>query len=201
MENEIVSRATRLFLEHGYKTVTMDDIAMDLNISKKTIYVYFSSKPQLIERSLQLTNNQYVEQIITANNEKSGAISELVYAHKNVKQTMDIDSSISSYQLQKYYPKIFLKQKNIYKKKFLKLIKDNLLRGIREEVYRSDLDLEFVARFHLASYTTRDDQDYFPPSQFSHSYLVDKHLEHYMRSICTTLGLDQYFYFKKLLLE
>lgn len=201
MENEIISKATRLFLEHGYKTVTMDDIATELNISKKTIYVYFSSKPQLIEKSLQFINTQYLEQVVIANSKKSGAIPEILYAVSNIKDTFEMVSSVSNYQLQKYYPKIALKQKNVYKKKFLKMIIDNLNRGIKEQVYRPDTDIEYIARFHLASYLTRDDQDYFPPSEFSHEYLRNKHIEYYMRSVCNEKGLEQYFHYRNILFE
>lgn len=192
MENEILAKATKLFLENGYKTVTMDDIASELNISKKTIYVYFSSKPQLIEKALQLINGQYLEQLIMANSKKSGAIAEILYANSSIKDTFEIDSSVAMYQLHKYYPKIALKQKSVYKKKFLKIIIDNLKRGIKEGVYRPDIDVDYIARFHLASHNAKHDQDFFPPKDFDVDYLREQHLEFYMRSICTNEGLKQF---------
>ena len=48
MKETIINKATSLFLTLGFKSVTMDDIANDLGMSKKTIYTYFDNKISLV---------------------------------------------------------------------------------------------------------------------------------------------------------
>ena len=49
MKEKIINKASELFLTLGFKSVTMDDIANELGISKKTIYVHFPNKTDLVE--------------------------------------------------------------------------------------------------------------------------------------------------------
>lgn len=60
MKKKIITKATELFLSIGFKSVTMDDLAQSMGISKKTIYQYFENKNQLISsctESFQKKNN------------------------------------------------------------------------------------------------------------------------------------------------
>lgn len=192
MESEILLKATEMFLSQGYKTVTMDDIASELSISKKTIYQHYSSKPELIEKSLAYLNQKFLEQLEQTLAKNHNAIEEIVFSHQNIEKIFAIDSSTSLHQLRKYYPKVSQKQKTFHRKKYLRIMENNLHKGIKEGVYRSDIDLEYVARFHLASFVAVDDAEYFPPAEFDHQDIHNLHLEHHIRSIATEKGLQQF---------
>ena len=49
LEKSIVVTSTELFLTLGFKSVTMDDIAEEMKISKKTIYMFFANKEALVQ--------------------------------------------------------------------------------------------------------------------------------------------------------
>ncbi|MDR2222041.1 MAG: TetR/AcrR family transcriptional regulator [Flavobacteriaceae bacterium] len=193
METQILDKATEMFMAQGFKTVTMDDIANDLSISKKTIYQHFASKPDLIEKCLAHINSIFLKQLEESLSKNEEAIPEMFRAYTDINKIFVIDCSSSFYQLSKYYPKIAQKQKAFHQKKYVKLIEKNLKKGIKEGVYRSDLDVEFVARFYIASYTTIEDLDFFPKNMYTHLEVHAMHSEYHFRSIATEKGLKKYY--------
>ncbi|MDM1395738.1 TetR/AcrR family transcriptional regulator [Myroides odoratimimus] len=189
METQILEKATQMFLSQGFKTVTMDDIAAELSISKKTIYQHYASKPELIEKALASINAKFLITLEQTLKEGREAIPEILAAHDDINQTFLIDSSACFYQLTKYYPKLAQKQKIFHEKKYVRLIEQNLEKGIKEGVYRSEIDIDYVARFHIASLVAIEDLDYFPDSDYSHLEIHALHLEYHIRSIATEKGL------------
>lgn len=192
METQILEKATEMFLTKGFKAVTMDDIATELGISKKTIYQHFASKPELIEKALAEINNKFLNQLETTLKRDEEAIPELLAAYNDINDIFLIDSSGCFYQLTKYYPKLAQKQKKYHEKKYVKHIERNLEKGIREGVYRPEVDVEYVARFYIASLVAIEDLDYFPESEYSHSEVHCLHLEYHIRSIATEKGVKIY---------
>ncbi|MEC4112788.1 TetR/AcrR family transcriptional regulator [Myroides pelagicus] len=197
MDKKILEKATELFLKQGFKTVTMDDIANDLAISKKTIYQHYSSKPELIEKSLASINANFLKLLETTLSLNQEAIPELLNAHKKINDLLLVDSTGCFYQLSKYYPKLAHKQKVFHEKKYVKLIEANIIKGITEGVYRADIDIDFISRFHIASLIAVEDLDYFPESEYAYSELHALHLEYFIRSIATEEGRALFLKLKK----
>ncbi|WP_267739823.1 TetR/AcrR family transcriptional regulator [Myroides injenensis] len=189
METTILEKATGMFLKQGYKTVTMDDISSELNISKRTLYEYYSSKSELIEKSLTYVNKQFLNQLESIIALKQDALQEMFSLHHDTQKIFEIDSSAAAYELHKYYPKLGNKQKKYYKKKYVALIKKNLEKGIKEGVYRSDFDVDFVSVFMIVSFSAINDLDYFPESEYEHNDKRDLHLEYHLRSIISPKGM------------
>lgn len=192
MEQAILEKSTTLFMEKGFKTITMDDIANELTISKKTIYQFYPSKTDLIEKSLNFINLKLANELKISISKKKKAIQELIETKEMIKSLLNLETSNHNYQLQKYYPKLAQKQKSIYKKRYAKLLEGNLKKGIKEGVFREDIDIEFYARFHIASASIIDDADFFPMDDFEYNYLQNIHLENLIRMIGTEKGLNQY---------
>jgi AcrR family transcriptional regulator len=194
METQILLKATELFLERGFKTVTMDDIASALSISKKTIYQHYASKPELIEKSLTRMNTLILEQLEFTVKKGYPAIQELFEAHQNIHKALDININASSplHELTKYYPKIDQKQKKFYQKKVVHFVETNLEKGMREGVFRSNLDIDFLARFFIASNFILEDLDFFPAKQFDSQLLDELQMKYYMRAIATEKGLKEF---------
>lgn len=192
METQILEKATKMFLAKGFKSITMDDIAGELSISKKTIYQHFASKPELIEKCLAYVNTQFLQRIEATISKNQNAIPEILDAHLDIHTVFSIDSSASFYQLTKYYPKLAQKQKIYHEKKYTILIENNLEKGIQEGVYRKDIDVDYLARFHLASLVAIEDLDYFPETDYPHAEVHAMHLEYHIRSIATEKGLSQF---------
>lgn len=190
MDNQIIDKASKLFLTQGYKTVTMDIIANELGISKKTIYQHYSSKPELIEKSCLYVNQKFLDQVVMTVSNEIGAIQQLIAAHRDIDTTFMMDKNTVVCELLKYYPDIAEKQKNFQEKEFVRILENNIIAGIEQGVYRPDLDVKFMSRFYIATFMTIEDQTFFPIALFSQATKQGLHLEHYIRSIATASGLE-----------
>ncbi|SNR23843.1 TetR/AcrR family transcriptional regulator [Flavobacterium sp. ov086] len=149
MKEKIIAKASELFLKLGFKSVTMDDIAGEMCISKKTIYKYFCNKEVLIEESTSTVHRQVHEVIDTIVAKGYNAIHEnfeIRESFQNMFQN-NIDTS-PLYQLKKHYPEIYhnlmtheMDQCNHY-------FKDNILKGMNEGLYRKDLNIDIYVKFY-----------------------------------------------------
>lgn len=197
MEDLILEKATQLFLSRGFKTVTMDELATELAISKKTIYQHYSSKPELIEKCLAAINIMILDALKEAIKQNKTAIEEIIAASNSVAKICEMNTFDSLYQLKRYYPKIEQKQRAMHRKNYISIIEQNLLKGIKEGVYKADIDIEFVARLHIISMTSLHDHDYYDPKKFNHQELHDLYQLHHMRAITTEKGMKQFMELNK----
>ena len=76
MKEQIISKSKDMFLKLGFKSVTMDDIASEMGISKKTIYKYFSNKDDLIENTIELAHKEVQEIIAIIDEQGFNAIED-----------------------------------------------------------------------------------------------------------------------------
>ena len=145
----VLLHAHDLFMQYGLKSVSMDDIASKLGISKKTIYLYFEDKEQLVAEVVKYItqNNQDVCDADSANSED--AIHEIFLAMIQMSKLFQTMNPSILFDLHKYYPKAFnhfLVHKNEY---IYNKIKNNLIKGINENLYRDDLDLEIITKLRV----------------------------------------------------
>jgi len=188
MKEEILHRATELFLNLGFKSVTMDDLANEMGISKKTIYSHFENKTKLVEDSTMymfgiISNG--IDYIISL---KKNPIEELYEIKKFVMLHLKDEKSSPSYQLQKYYPKLHRAMRNRHFEVMQDCVVDNVKRGIEIGIYRKNLDIEFVAHIYFSGVTSVKDGDIFPQSKFPMKQLMDNYLEYHLRGIVTPEG-------------
>lgn len=148
MKNKIISKATDLFLKLGFKSVSMDNIACEMAISKKTIYKYFKTKELLIEESTITVHKAVHESIETIVAKNYNAIEENFEIRKMFKEMYKVANSSPIYQLKKHYPDIYcaLLSKEVHECK--KLFQQNIVKGIQEGVYRKDFDVELYVSFY-----------------------------------------------------
>ena len=147
----IRQQAHALFMQYGLRSVSMDDIANSMGMSKKTIYQYFTDKDQLVDEvvSLKINQNQLICDCDRSRAEN--AIHEIFLAMDLVTQMFRSMNPSLLFDMQKYYPKAFgkfLEHKNNY---LYNVIKTNLHTGIKEELYRPDLKIDVLSRFRVES--------------------------------------------------
>jgi AcrR family transcriptional regulator len=147
----IFQQAHLLFMQYGLKSVSMDDIANKIGISKKTIYQFYADKEALVAQVVKqiTTNNQLQCDNDICNSEN--AIHEIILAMDQMSKLFETMNPSILFDLQKYYQqafKIFLTHKNEY---VYGKIKENINRGIKEDLYRDDLNVEIVSRYRLES--------------------------------------------------
>ncbi|MEO7522953.1 MAG: TetR/AcrR family transcriptional regulator [Ferruginibacter sp.] len=147
--SRIRQKAHDLFMQYGLRSVSMDDIANSLGISKKTIYIYYADKDELVNAVVGtiIKKNQDICEFDKKNAEN--AVHEIFLAIDLVKEIFHSMNPSLMFDMQKYYPgsfKIFSEHKNQY---LFGLIRENLMRGVREELYRPEIDVDVLARFRV----------------------------------------------------
>ena len=189
MKDKILQKSADMFLNLGFKSVTMDDIAANLGMSKKTIYSHFSTKKKLVEASTFYVLEKVNETICSIIDANYDPIEETFTIKSMINNLLKNEKSSPSYQLQKYYPKIF-KQVNEQQFETVKsCIVENLKRGIVDGYYRKDIDIEMITRFYFSGNINLTNQDLFPIDQYEMSALKDTFLDYHLRAIATEKGL------------
>ncbi len=188
MKEEILEKATDMFLNLGFKSVTMDDLANEMGISKKTIYTHYDNKTKLIEDStfhLFCGVSKGIDYICSL---EKNPIEEIYEIKKFLMLHLKGEKSSPQYQLQKYYPKI---HENIKQKQFEMMqdrVLDNIKRGMEQGIYRENLNIDFVSRIYFFGVTSIKDHNLFPKEKFTAESLMDNYLEYHLRGIVTPKG-------------
>lgn len=163
---EILERASAVYLKYGIKTVTMDDLARELGISKKTIYKFFDDKNDLICSIIELKVQMDAAICVNCMQNSENAIDDLFNLSKLVIEHFSNINPAVFYDLRKYHPDawdIMEKHKWDF---LLSLIKDNVERGKRENIYREELQPEIVAKLYVAASDAVLNSKIFPWPEF-----------------------------------
>lgn len=146
---EIAEKVCKLFREFGIKSVTMDDIARHLSISKKTLYEYFTDKGDLVRGVMESIARNKAIDLSVPQKKKANAIEELFYYY-NVQVQMIKDHKPSFiYDLKKYYYDLFEEFQEVKRQRILDSVRENLIKGKKEGLYRDDVDESVIARLNL----------------------------------------------------
>lgn len=189
MKNKIIQKATSLFLKLGFKSVTMDDIADEMGISKKTIYIHFKNKTALVKQCTFSVMDRIDSGIDNICALDQNPIDELFEIKKFIMQQLENEQSSPQHQLEKYYPEI---SKALHQNQFDKMMEctqRNIVKGIEEGLYRKNLDPDFIGRLYFVGITGIRNQKIFSIKKFSTKYLTDEFLEYHLRGIVTEEGL------------
>lgn len=190
MKEKILQTAAEMFLNFGFKSVTMDDIAEKIGISKKTIYTHFSNKTKLVEETtygMFLCITTGIDAICELD---YNPIEELFQIKKFVLENLKDEKSSPQYQLQKYYPKI---HNTLQKKQFDVMqgcVSDNLKKGVDGAYFRDGIDIQFITRVYFKGMVGIKDIETFPTEMFSMNYLLQNYLEYHVRGIATEKGIQ-----------
>ncbi|HLV13561.1 MAG TPA: TetR/AcrR family transcriptional regulator [Xanthomarina sp.] len=191
MRDKILINSADMFLNFGFKSVTMDDIANKIGISKKTIYQHFETKTKLVEATT-LYMFEFISHgidCICALNKNP--IDEIFEIKKFTIEHLKYEKSSPQHQLQKYYPKIFSKLRANQFHIMLDCIANNLSRGIKEGYYRDSLNIDFISRLYFNTMLSLKDPEAFPIKDFSLNSLMDNYLEYHIRGISTDKGITK----------
>ena len=186
MKEKIINKAKEMFLRLGFKSITMDDIACEMCISKKTIYKYFSNKDVLIEESVELVHKEVhetIDQIVAKN---FNAIEENFEIKRMFREMFKSAESSPIYQLKKHYPEIYDKvltqQVSICEDCF----RQNIIKGINEGLYRENLDVDNYVKFYYTLIFNINENTMLEKD--AHELEV-KALEYHIRAMATLAGI------------
>lgn len=184
-----LKRVEEIFFRYGVKSVTMDDVARELGTSKKTLYQWVSSKDELVQRVLSHFMEQEQLQCEERKRRAANAIEEVFLVIEATIPRMQLMKTNVVYDLQKYYREAWEKLRQ-YQHGFLyEVVRANLERGIRERFYRSDINVDIIARLHVATVFQLFDEESFPQHKYSRQELFRHYLTHYLYGIASAKGL------------
>lgn len=189
MKEKIIHKATELFLKLGFKSVTMDDIANEMGISKKTIYAHFKNKTTLVKKCTFIAMENITEGIDAICALDQNPIDELFEIKKFVLNKLEDDQYSPQYQLQKYYPELSEALQQAQFNKIMESTNTNIEKGKQQGLYRKNINADFISRLYFLGITGMRDQNLFPPEKFPTKYITDEYLEYHLRGIVTPEGL------------
>lgn len=167
----------------------MDDIANELGISKKTIYLHFKNKTALVKECAFSVSQRITEGIDVICSSEHNPIDEVFEIKKFISEQLRNERTMPQYQLQKYYPEIYKTVRQTQFDKMMECTKNNISRGIENGLYRKNLDPDFIARLYFVGMTGIRDEKLFPLKTFSPEYIIDEYLEYHLRGIVTQQGM------------
>jgi AcrR family transcriptional regulator len=187
-QERILEASRELFFRYGLKSVTMDDIARHLGMSKKTIYQFFEDKNKLIIslNDSYMTQHQGYFDLITR--ETKNAIDEILHMMKHMQKIFSGMNPNLLYDMQKYHPDawkqhVMFKEKCMYPK-----VEENLRRGIGEGLYREDLNIKLMAILRIEQFNMVYNQQIISQEQFNIAEVHVLLLDHFLHGISTLKG-------------
>lgn len=195
MQTKILLKARDLMLQSGLRQVTMDDLAHQLGISKKTIYQYYKDKVDLVKAVVNLELKDHELTCKDCKSKAENAIHEMFLLMENMKAMTQTMNPNSMMELEKHFSDAFDMIKN-HKDEFLfSLIKQNLMKGIEEGCYRKDLDIDIISKFRLETVFIPFNLRLFPLNKFNSIEVHTQLMEHFVYGLMTVKGhelMDQY---------
>jgi AcrR family transcriptional regulator len=188
MEQRILHKSHELFMRYGVRSVSMDEIAAHLGISKKTIYQYYSDKDALVEGVVGIEIDRNEKTCWSQKEACENAVHEIFIAVDMVQEMLTHMNPSLIFDLEKYHPKAY-KKFNDHKNKFMyDIIKDNLERGIKEGLYREEIKPDILSRFRLASMFLIFNPEIFPVNKHGLAEILAEVTDNFLFGLSTIKG-------------
>ncbi len=191
-KEKILNGAVGLFMKYGLRSISMDDIARHLSVSKKTLYQHFADKEDLITIVLaaHIESNRKQYEAITDNS--VNAIDELAQISQCLRKDMSETNPSVLFDLQKFHPKaweVWLDHKNKY---IRESVVRNIKQGIEEGYYRPEVNAEIIAAIRIELISMGFDQNVFPQNIFNLTEVQSQIFDHFVYGLCTDKGKKLY---------
>jgi AcrR family transcriptional regulator len=191
-EKNILEGAKSLFMQFGLKSITMDDIARKVGVSKKTIYQFFSDKNSIVFKSVHEHFSDHRSEIEKVLDNSKDSIEAMYRMSKCMKVQVEAINPTVLYDLQRYFPKAykrFLEFKNTFMRDRMKLIVEN---GIKSGFFRKEINPEILIIQRIEQVQLAFNNDIFPRDKFDFKELHEQLFNHFIHGILTEKGKEKY---------
>jgi AcrR family transcriptional regulator len=192
MLEKIIEGCDKLFRRYGIKSLSMDDIARELGMSKKTLYLYFSDKNDLVHQTFGQILNSNELQCRLIKQAETNAIEELILISRNISQQMKGINPAVFYDLRKYHPESWQLFENHSHTFIFNQIKENLAKGVREGFYRSDVDENIISQLYISLIQTITNPQLFSNIDYDFGAVYQQLIKYHIHGISTKSGLEFY---------
>ena len=188
IKERILLKADELCRKFGFRAVTMDELSSQLGMSKKTIYQFYEDKDALVDAIMENEINNTQKDCTICGDMAENAIDEIFLTMELITQDFKDINPIVIHDLSKFYPSTFNKFRH-HKDDFIyTVIKNNMLRGIREGLYRENLNVDVLTKLRLETMMLAFDQQVFPSEKYNLIQVTSVLIEHFLFGIVTEKG-------------
>lgn len=191
----IIEGGEELFLTAGIKSVTMDDIARHVGMSKKTIYQFFKDKNELVIALVKKKLKEDEDQMEAIISQSGNVIEEMINMMKCSEEIFSRINPIVIHDMQKYHPDAWKEFQNFKSEVLISTLEQLLSKGIKQGFIRPEIDVKIIARMRVSQVELGFNTAVFPTAEFSPWRVQVQFLEHFNYGICTLKGyklLNQY---------
>ncbi|HXB13745.1 MAG TPA: TetR/AcrR family transcriptional regulator [Bacteroidia bacterium] len=188
VKKQILDAAEELFFHYGIKTITMDDIAKHLGMSKRTIYENFPTKDDIIDTLMKNHLEHNVDMCNNRTGESKNAIEEIIFMMEDLRDMFSRMNPRILFDLKKFHPKAWQQFKSFKNEFLIKTISDNIKRGIAEGVYRKKLNVDVLARMRIEQVEMAWNPEIFPSGKYELKDVQLAVLEHFLYGITNIKG-------------
>lgn len=187
-KTEFLTRVAELFLEFGAKTLTMDEVAREFGISKKTLYQRYHNKEALLEDVLHLKLQEIIDKMQQLDLEIDNAIDRMLCRNEVINKAVDSTNTVLIKQLLRYYPSIFSTHMQNFFEKFSDVLIHNIQRGRKQGFYRDDFDERIYSKFFFQLIMSYDSSTFVDVSEIERLEYQNGVMEFYLQAITTEKG-------------
>jgi AcrR family transcriptional regulator len=188
-QERILDTAFGLFRQYGTRSITMDDIATRMGISKKTLYAHFVDKDDMVVHAISRFLEVIQEEERAIRNNAANAIEEMFEVMNMMDERLRNMNPVIMLDLQKFHSKAFLVFQEYRNNSLRTVIRENLQRGISEGLYRKDLEVNILTQFRIASAMLCFQPEVFPIAGFEMGKVQRVLLEHFLYGVVSAEGL------------
>ncbi len=188
MKDRIINATQELFMKYGIRTISMDDIAKHLSISKKTIYQSYKDKDELVHELMKVKLKEDSKKFHDLEKESENVIDEVFNIMKHMGKVIGQVNPSFFYDLQKYHPETWKLFKEFKEDFILKMVEGTLVRGVKQGFIRPEINVKIISKMRMEQIEMGFNPAVFPPDKFQ---LLDVQLamiDHFLYGICTLKG-------------
>lgn len=187
---DIIQKIADIYFRYGIKSVTMDDLARELGVSKKTLYLHFDDKKDVVKKVIHhLIHIQKCGISDMLNKPGANAIDKLMMMTIFFAEHLKNSNASLTYDLQKYYPDVWDEVLEFKREEIFRHIIDNIETGIKEGLYRDDLNYEIIARAYVSRMEMYQTDLWQPLDKYSLTEVFRTLFIYHIRGISNTKGI------------
>lgn len=194
-KERIAVKAHELFMQYGIRSVSMDDIAHQLGMSKKTLYQYYADKDELVNSMIDSHISEIQTDCSHCRVQANDAVHEIFITMERILEDFANMNPMVLYDLEKFHHTAYRRFRE-HKDQFLyKVVRDNIEWGIKDGLYRQDLDVDVMTRFRLESMMIAFNVTLFPPGKYNLGDITRQFLLHFIYGLATIKGHEQILHY------
>ncbi len=193
---DLLRRCELLFFKYGVRSVTMDDIARELSISKKTLYQHFENKDELINEIMKQHTENECNDVLILKRDSKDALEEIIKICQRTIQMLRMIPPNLIFELKKYHVKAWDILNTLQNNVISNGTFENIKRGISEGLYRPEVNPEIISKLYAKSCLQVIDEELFPSSEFKKEKVLLEFMNYHVLGISTPKGMkkwEQYF--------